>query len=90
MPPTPELQLLKPYCFPSDQYGAHNGPESAGGTRQAHGSIREPSLPPGATRPASSGRLGQLLSSSWPETAASPPSLLEITASTASSEDPGL
>ncbi|CAI9162114.1 unnamed protein product [Rangifer tarandus platyrhynchus] len=41
-----------PIASSLDQYGAHNGPESAGGRRQAHGSAPSP-----ASRPEQRGRL---------------------------------
>lgn len=60
--------------------------------RRAPGARGRPTAPFGAEPPARSNAarlyqagFGQLLSPSWPETAASLPSLLEITASTASS-----
>lgn len=86
MPPTPELQLPKPYCFPCR---INTGRTMA---RRAPGAGGRPTAPLRAEPPARSNAagfyqagFGQLLSPSWPETAASLPSLLEITASTSSS-----
>ena len=61
MPPTPELQLPRPDCFPAGSIRAHNGRESAGGRRQAHRS--EPG-PPAQSNAASFPQAGsgQLLS----------------------------
>lgn len=87
MPPTPELQLPKPYCFPVGSIRGAQWPGERRGQAAGPRLRSEPSLPPARSNAARfyQASFGQLLSPSWPETAASLPSLLEIPASTASS-----
>ena len=55
MPPTPELQLPKPYCFLVGSIPGAQWPGERRGQAAGPRLLSEPSLPPGATRPASIG-----------------------------------